>query len=87
MSAEIFVANESAVLFAAGQQYVIHKGTTRVRAGHPLLKRNAHLFEPIDVHFDVEQATSVPGEKRTRSKGRGKDTEPVSEERTDTLEG
>lgn len=61
---EIYVADESAVLYAAGQQYVVHKGVTRVRAGHPLLKRNAHLFRALDVHYDVEQATARPGEKR-----------------------
>lgn len=64
MSNEIFVASESAVLFAGGEQYVIHKDTTRVRAGHPLLKRNAHFFKPLDVQYDVEDATARPGAKR-----------------------
>ncbi|TKG58892.1 Lsr2 family DNA-binding protein [Prauserella endophytica] len=64
MSAQIYVANESAVLYAGGQQYVVHKGVTRVRDGHPLLKRNSHMFKPLDVHYDVEQATAEPGEKR-----------------------
>ncbi|PXY25154.1 hypothetical protein BAY59_24315 [Prauserella coralliicola] len=69
MSAEIFVATESAVLFAEGRQHVIHKGSTRIRAGHPLLKRNSHLFKPLDVHFDVEQATAAPGEQRNLDLG------------------
>jgi|SRR5690606_31813694 hypothetical protein len=77
MSADIYVATESAVLFVGGQQYVVHKGRTRVRAGHPLLARNAHLFGPLGVDYDieqtaesapVEQATAAPGEKRELSK-------------------
>lgn len=59
-TSDIFVANESAVLFVDGEQYTVHKGQTRVRAGHPLLKRNAHFFEPIDVHYDVETAQDRP---------------------------
>jgi hypothetical protein len=71
MSDEIFVANESAVLFADGEQYVIHKNQTRVRAGHPLLKRNAHMFKPIDVDYDIEDTRNAPGQRR-----RGRRQEP-----------
>lgn len=68
MSAEIYVATDSAVLFAAGQQFVVHRNSTRVRAGHPVLARNAHLFKPLDVDYDVEQTTATPGEKRSVAK-------------------
>lgn len=63
--AEIYVANESGVLFANGEQYVVHKNQTRVRAGHPLLKRNAHLFKPLDVDYDVEDTREAPGQRRS----------------------
>lgn len=38
----------------------------RVRDGHPMLKTYGNYFEPVDthVHYDVEQATAAPGEKR-----------------------
>jgi hypothetical protein len=65
MSDDIYVAKDSAVLFADGRQYVVHKGRTRVRADHPLLRRNGHLFKPLDVDFDVEDASAAPGEKRS----------------------
>lgn len=61
---DIWVATET--FFAEGETSPIRKGETRVRDGHPLLKKYADYFEPADsnVHFDVEQATAAPGEKR-----------------------
>lgn len=61
---DVYVATESAVLYAGGEQFIIHKNTTRVRAGHPLLKRHQHMFKALDVDYDVEQATKEPGERR-----------------------
>lgn len=66
---DIYVAVESAVLYVNGTPHVIHKGTTRVRDGHPLLERNRGMFAPLDVHYDVEQATAAPGEKRAVTGG------------------
>lgn len=66
---DIYIATESAVLYVNGTPYVIHKGTTRVREGHVLLERNPGMFAPLDVHYDVEQATAAPGEKRAVSGG------------------
>jgi hypothetical protein len=61
---DIFIATDSASVEHDGERVVIHRGVTRVRAGHQLLKDYPDLFEPLDVHFDVEQATAAPGEKR-----------------------
>ncbi len=36
----------------------------RVREGHWLLEKYPHLFQPIRVQYDVEQATANPGETR-----------------------
>lgn len=62
----IYIAKESGSAEVDGQAYVFIKGVTRVRGGHPLLKGHEELFEPVDmtVHYDVEQATAAPGEKR-----------------------
>lgn len=68
---KIFVAVDSAAFELDGEMVVVHKGVTRVREGHPMLKAHETLFKPIDVHYDVEQATRAPGEKRT-SPRRGK---------------
>jgi len=63
---DVFVANTSGSAEVNGQVLTFTKGITRVRAGHPLLKGRESLFDPIDdhVHYDVEQATAAPGEKR-----------------------
>lgn len=63
-SADIYVAKESFTTIFEGVEIVVRAGTTRVRAGHPLLKGKAALFEPLEVHYDIEQATSAPGEAR-----------------------
>jgi hypothetical protein len=41
-----------------------YAGTTRVRAGHPLLKAAPGKFEPMTLDYETEQATAAPGEKR-----------------------
>jgi len=62
---ELFKAKESFVTMLNGDQVSVKKGEL-VRAGHPLLRRREHLFEPATEHlrFDVEQATHAPGERR-----------------------
>ena len=61
---EILVARKTAVMQVGDQRVTIRKGITRVREGHPLLEGREDMFEPISVHYDVEQATAEPGEKR-----------------------
>ena len=63
---KIFVANESGSTEIDGQVYIFHKGITRVREGHELIKAYPGFFDEIDlrVDYDVEQATAGPGEKR-----------------------
>jgi hypothetical protein len=63
---DVYIAKESGSAEVDGRTLTFTKGITRVRAGHPLLKGREGLFEPVDdvVHYDVEQATAAPGEKR-----------------------
>jgi hypothetical protein len=63
----IYVANTSFICDLDGVQETIHKGSTRVRGGHPLLRAHPEYFDRADVgvQFEVvEQATAAPGEKR-----------------------
>ncbi len=62
--AEVLIARDSFVLEYEGAPVSIVGGVTRVRSGHPMLKGVEHLFEPMTVHYDIEQATAAPGEKR-----------------------
>lgn len=63
-SGEIFVAKQSFSTDVDGVPISVNAGITRVRAGHPLLKGREDLFEPITVHYDVDQASPVRGETR-----------------------
>ena len=62
---DLYVAKEEFHVELDGERLFVHKGE-RVRAGHQLLRVYGDYFEPIDtkVHYDVEQATAAPGEKR-----------------------
>lgn len=63
---DILVARESfSGVLPDGTAFDAIAGETRVRAGHASAKAWPDYFEPIDVHYDVEQATAAPGEKRT----------------------
>lgn len=63
---DIYVANETFSAEVDGTPVVVHKGQTRVRAGHPLLDGREALFDRVEdeVQYDVEQATAAPGERR-----------------------
>lgn len=67
MAGKIFIARQSGLIILDGERVVVSAGHTRVREGHPLLKGNEEMFEPLTVHFDVENARANPGEKRERS--------------------
>jgi hypothetical protein len=62
--ADIYVATQSFATLLDGKPITVRKGVTRVRRGHKLLKGRESMFAPLEVQFDVEQATSAPGEKR-----------------------
>jgi hypothetical protein len=62
--APMLVAKESFAYRFNGEDHQFSAGQTRVRAGHPILEGIEHLFEPIKAHYEVEQATAAPGEKR-----------------------
>jgi len=64
MADGIYIATNSFATHVDGKRVMVRKGVTRVREGHPLLKDNPDRFKPIDVQYDVEQATKAPGEKR-----------------------
>ncbi len=70
----ILVALDSFAVRYEGADHSFTKGVSRVRAGHPILTRSnsgdiTHLFEPIEPHYEIEQATAAPGEQR-RGPGR-----------------
>jgi hypothetical protein len=64
--ADVYVATEDFAAEYDGKPLTVVKGVTRVRAGHPMLKVYGAYFTPADtkVHYDVEQTTAAPGEKR-----------------------
>jgi hypothetical protein len=67
---DLYQAKESFVTMLEGEQVAVARGDL-VRAGHPLLKGRDELFKPAEgyIRFDVEQATSAPGERRGDTRG------------------
>lgn len=63
-SREVFTPIDSFTAEVDGVPTPFVRGETRVRAGHPILVKYGHLFEPMRVQYDVEQATDAPGERR-----------------------
>ncbi|MFJ2719373.1 histone-like nucleoid-structuring protein Lsr2 [Streptomyces sp. NPDC087437] len=56
MAGEILVATVSAAVIWDGRTVTLTAGKTTVRAGHALLDGRAHMFAPLHVDFDVEDA-------------------------------
>jgi hypothetical protein len=79
-SGSVYVATETYSAIVDGAPHIVHKGKTRCREGHTLITQNPQWWRLAgdDVHFDVETAEAVPGEKRsapataTKSTGRDK---------------
>lgn len=67
MGNQIFIAKQSFSTRLDGVPVAVHEGTTRVREGHPLLEGREHLFEPITVQYDTEEATTERGGGRERN--------------------
>lgn len=62
---DILVAAESfSGELADGTAFAARRDETRIRASHPAAARWPDYFRPINVHYDVEQATAAPAEKR-----------------------
>lgn len=62
----VYIASRSAVIRRDGRRVVIKEGITRAAEGSWIVKDYPDLFARADenLHFDVEEATAVPGEKR-----------------------
>ena len=60
----VYVAKTSGAIKVKGQLYRFAAGVTRVRVDHPLRKAHPHLFEPMALDLEIEQATAAPGERR-----------------------
>lgn len=62
----VYIATTSGTADVDGENYPFTKNVTRVSEGHPLLKQCPDFFELAEnhIHYEVEQATAAPGEKR-----------------------
>lgn len=63
---EIYEAIESFTTKVDGVDASFVGEQTLIREGHPLLLTHGHLFRPVQVDYDIEAATSAPGELRDR---------------------
>ncbi|WP_406168889.1 histone-like nucleoid-structuring protein Lsr2 [Streptomyces sp. NBC_00996] len=56
MAGGIFVAKKTASMIWQGRHIVLEQGVTLAREGHPLLDAAGEMFEPVTVHFDLEDS-------------------------------
>lgn len=61
---DVMVAVQSGVVTFEGQEVLLVGGQTRARRGHEIVRQWPGYWKPIDVHYEVEQMTAAPGEKR-----------------------
>ena len=61
---QVYVARSSGVVRIDGELHHYYAGTTRVRAGHPLLTAARGKFAPMQLDYETEDATNPPGRKR-----------------------
>jgi hypothetical protein len=61
---DVMVAVDSGIVVVDGREEFVRRGITRARRSHPIVKAAPSLWKPIDVHYDVEQMTAAPGERR-----------------------
>lgn len=78
--ADIYIAKQGAIVDYDGRPTTIKKGRTRVEAGHELLTRFPHLFEPAadGAEFRVSTTRAEPATepKTPRSRKRGAKAAP-----------
>lgn len=62
MAQDVYVANETFACELNGENIIVHKGITRVRAGHSLYEAHSGAFDLVDtdLQYDVEEATAPP---------------------------
>ena len=66
---DVLICSATAVVNVDGQEILIKEGVTRARRGSRIVELWPTHWKPIDVHFDVEQATAAPGERPPRAAG------------------
>ncbi len=66
MAVETLVATTSGSARVKNEDYSFVEGVTRIRSDHPLAKAHPDFFTPAEDnrHYDVEEATAAPTEKR-----------------------
>lgn len=65
---QIYVATQTFHTVIDGKPALISAGVTRVREGHELLAANPSCFAPIEVQYDLEDASARPGRTRRAPK-------------------
>ena len=80
-STDILVADVTATLKHDGRRFYLVRGKTLVRADDPAVDGHEGMFRPLHVEYlggPVEQATAAPGEKRTLTPPRGRQSKPAT---------
>lgn len=52
---QIMIAAKTGTVTLDGQRRMVRKGVTTAHAGHELVDRYPHLWQPIQVHYPVDE--------------------------------
>lgn len=63
-NSEVMQATDSGEVTLDGEKVIILKGVTRAERGSEIVRLYPGLWEPLKVHYRVEQATAAPAELR-----------------------
>ena len=61
---EVMQAIDSGEVDVDGSKVIVLKGITRAERGSDIVRLYPTLWEPLKIHYRVEQATAAPGELR-----------------------
>jgi hypothetical protein len=62
----ILICRESFLTDWEGQRRIFTAGQTTIREGHPIVKGNEHLFEPLTITYELPEPKKAEGRHQAK---------------------